>query len=130
MDEILNGTQDFRWQPWKDDWNSGVLKGNLIHLRQVGDVLEYRSNPDTDLNDLLFSYFRLDDCIEEIYDTISHCDDQVASLVKKHLGLRILRQPDPWECMVAYICSSLTAPPTISRRVEEIAGQLGKPLDP
>ena len=31
--------------------------------------------------------------------------------------------------MVAYICSSLTAPPTISRRVEEIAGQLGKPLE-
>ena len=128
LDEILNGTQDFRWRPWRDDWYSGVLKGNLIHLRQVGDVLEYTSSLDTDLNDLLFSYFRLDDCIEEIYDTISSCDDHIAKLVERRGGLRILRQPDPWECMVAYICSSIAGPPTISRRVEEIAGQLGKPL--
>ena len=125
LDEILNGTQDFRWRPWRDDWYSGVLKGNLIHLRQVGDVLEYTSNLDTDLDDLLFSYFRLDDCIEEIYDTISCRDDHIAKLVEKHRGLRILRQPDPWECTVAYICSAQSNVHCIKGMVEGIAWKLG-----
>ena len=131
LDEILNGTQDFRWRPWRDGWYSGVLKGNLIHLRQVEDVLEYTSNPDTDLNELLSCYFRLDDCIEEIYDTISSCDDHIAKLVKTHNGLRILRQPDSWECTVAYICSAQSNVHCIKGMVEGIAWKLGtrKELD-
>ena len=131
LDDVLNGTQDFRWQPWRDDWYSGVLNGTLIHLRQVGDVLEYTSNPDADLNDLLFSYFRLDDPIDEIYDYISSCDDHIAELVKTHRGLRILRQPDPWECAVAYICSAQSNVHCIKGMVEGIAWKLGcrKELD-
>ena len=131
LDEILNGTQDFRWRPWREGWYSGVLKGNLIHLRQVDDGLEYTSNPDTNLNDLLFSYFRLDDPIDEIYDYISSCDDHIAELVKTHRGLRILRQPDPWECTVSYICSAQSNVHCIKGMVEGIAWKLGcrKELD-
>ena len=39
-----------------------------------------------------------------------------------------MRQPDPWECLVSYICSSRAAPPRIAHRVETIATQLGRPL--
>ena len=39
-----------------------------------------------------------------------------------------MRQPDPWECLVSYICSARATPPRIAHRVEEIATRLGRPL--
>ena len=39
-----------------------------------------------------------------------------------------MRQPDPWECLVSYICSARASPPRITQRVETIATQLGRPL--
>ena len=39
-----------------------------------------------------------------------------------------MRQPDPWECLVSYICSARASPPRIARRVEELATRLGRPL--
>ena len=39
-----------------------------------------------------------------------------------------MRQPDPWECLVSYICSARAAPPRITHRVETIATHLGRPL--
>lgn len=39
-----------------------------------------------------------------------------------------MRQPDPWECLVSYICSARASPPRIAQRVETIAARLGRPL--
>ena len=72
LDAILDGTQDFRWCPWRDDWYFGVLNGNLIHIRQVGSVVEYQA--ESDLHALLRSYFRLDDDIYAIRADISAHD--------------------------------------------------------
>ena len=94
LDAILDGTQDFRWRPWKDDWYSGVLNGNLIHVRQVGGGVEYRAE-EADLDALLRHYFRLDDDIYAIRADISACDKKIEKLVKKYPYLRVLRQPDP-----------------------------------
>ena len=35
--KTLDGSQDFRWQSLGDGWHSGVLNGNLVHLRQNVD---------------------------------------------------------------------------------------------
>ena len=94
LDAILNGTQDFRWRLWKDDWHSGVLSGNLIHIRQVRGGVEYRA--DSDLDDLLESYFRLDEDIAAMRADLSGRDEKLARLMEKHPYLRVLRQPDPW----------------------------------
>ena len=70
-----------------------MLDGNLIHIRQVGGRLEYRSG--TDLDALLRSYFRLDDDINAVLSELSARDEKIATLVKKHPHLRVLRQLDP-----------------------------------
>ncbi len=64
LDAVLDGTQDFRWRRWNDDWKSGVLDGEMVHIRQVSGGVEYRAA-------LLRSYFRLDDDIVAIHDDLS-----------------------------------------------------------
>ena len=46
LDAVLDGTQNFRWRPWKDGWHSKVLAGNLIHIRRVGGGIEYQASSD------------------------------------------------------------------------------------
>ena len=122
--------QDFRWRKLDDCWYSVVLSGHLIHIRQEGQVLKYTSDTGSNLNDLLRCYFRLDDPIDKIYASISACDDQTISMLveKYHPGLRLLRQ-DPWECMVAYICSPNNNVKRISVIVESIAIELGECIE-
>ena len=137
LDKVLYAGQDFRWQPLQynlnsgmlSGWHSGVLAGNLIHIRQNENVLEYKSHSDSDLDEVLRYYFRLDVDINEIYDEISCRDEKIKMLAKQYPWLRVLRQPDPWECMVAYICSPLSNVPSIRGMVETIAWTLGDPIE-
>ena len=126
LNAVLGGTQDFRWRPRKDGWHSGVLISNLVHIRQVKGGVEYLA--DTDLDVLLWSYFRLDDDIHAIHADLSARDGNIAMLVKQYPNLRVLRQPDPWECVVAYICSATNNVRRISAIVEKIAKTLGRQL--
>ena len=123
LEATLDGTQDFRWRPWRDDWHSSVLDGNLVPVRQIDGRLEYRAS--SDLDAVLRRYFRLDDDIDAVRADVSSRDDHVAGLAKKHPYLRVLRQPDAWECTVAYICSATNKVSRISAIVEKIAKELG-----
>lgn len=125
LNKVLYAAQDFRWCRRDDGWHSGVLSGNLIHIRQIGRYLEYKCDSDSDIKGLLTTYFRLDEPVDEIHDRISNCDDHIADLVMRYPWLRVLRQPDPWECMVSYICSATNSVKRIRRTVEKIATNLG-----
>ena len=111
----------------QDGWYSGVLSGNLVHLRQAGGFLEYRA--EEDLADLLRRYFRLDDDLIRQRAELAAVDGRIAELARKHRYLRVLRQPDTWECVVAYICSANNSVARIGKIVEMMAGQLGHPVN-
>lgn len=128
LQDCLEGRQDFRWRKLPDGWHSGVLDGYLVHINQTGDCLTYHSAPDADLTGLLTRYFRLDDDLDAIYTNIATRDEHIARLIQKYPGARLMRQPDPWECLVSYICSARASPPRIAQRVEQIAARLGRPL--
>ncbi len=127
LEAVLHGTQDFRWLPREDGWHSGVLAGNLVRVRQAGDALEYRAGADLDA--LLRRYFRLDEDVRAIRADISARDVWIAELADQYPHLRLLRQPDPWECAVAYICSARASIPGIARSVEAIAARLGEEME-
>ncbi len=125
--------QAFRWQELSDGWFSGVLGENLYHIRQTDDGIEYLvGGPDgeitgADLDQVLSDYFRLDDDIDAVYRDLGVRDEWISQLVAKHYGLRLLRQ-DPWECVVAYICSANNNIPQIGRIVGAIAQTFGNPV--
>ena len=126
LEASLLGGQAHRWRR-EGDWYSGVLDGNLLLIRQLNGVVEFASTPaEPDaLVPRVRNYLRLDDDLPAIYDDITR-DANVDAQVKRYPGLRVLRQ-DPWECLVAYICSSNSSIETIHRNMERLSDTFGEP---
>ena len=123
----LESGQAHRWKK-SNDWYAGVVRGEFIQIRQTGQVVEFASGPSPEETAaiMLRDYFRLDDDIDAIYSDINR-DGRVASMVRKYPGLRILRT-EPWECLVAFICSANNNIARIHQLMERMADEFGSPL--
>ena len=127
MEASLLGGQAHRWER-EDGWYSGVLWGNLVLTRHQGQTVEFSSAPATpeSLLSRFREYLRLDDDLPAIYEVITR-DQWVSDQVKLYPGLRVLRQ-EPWECLVAYICSANSNIETIHLNMERLSNEFGAPL--
>ena len=123
----LESGQAHRWKKL-DGWYSGVVRGEFIQIRQKGQVVEFSSGPSPEASAaaMLRDYFRLDDDIDAIYSDINR-DNRVAEMVSKYPGLRILRT-EPWECLVAFICSANNNIARIHQIMERMSEEFGRPL--
>ena len=133
LEASLVGGQAHRWRmegSEEEAWFSGVVKGNFIRIRQIDPHrAEFHAAPwpEASVVPVLQHYLRLDDDLTLIQEEISH-DWRVAAMVRQYPGLRVLRQ-EPWECLVAYICSANSNIQRIHQVLENIAGSLGSPLE-
>ena len=118
--------QAFRWCERDDGWYYGFVKGHLIKVRNSGDGIEFGSEtPEESLAADVRSYFRLDQDITPIHEALRGVEDTMARLVDVHGGMRVLRQ-DPWECLVAYICSQNNKIERITAIVNKLAKCYGE----
>ncbi len=127
----LESGQAHRWAYPKDGddgWYTGVVRGNLVRIRQTDDRVEFRCAPSDEaaFAPRLAEYFRFDDDISKIYDMINQ-DERVATMVRQYPGLRVLRT-EPWECLVAFICSATSNIPRIHQNMESISEAFGSPV--
>ena len=139
----LESGQAHRWRRARQEdadreggWHWGIICGNLIKIRPFEDdrggapySVEFRSAPAAEpgyTESLLTSYFRLEDDIEAIYREITR-DPQVASMVRRYRGLRLLRT-EPWECFIAFICSANSNISRIHANLESISERFGNPV--
>ena len=76
--------------------------------------------------EILNRYFRMDDDISNIYREIS-ADERVSQMVNLYQGLRLLRL-DPWECLIAFICSANSNLSRIHQVMENMANHFGEPI--
>ena len=114
-------SQAFRWTE-RGGWYYGLVKGNLIKVRQSGDGIEFRSKaPEESIKAHIESYFRLDQDIKPIHDALRQVDANMGRLVERYGAMRILRQ-DPWDTLVAYICSANRGIVGIAKSVNKLAG--------
>ena len=112
-----------------------MLKQRLVYLMQTPDGIEYRVGgsdgeiADTDLDDELRRYFRLDtDDIESIYVDLAGRDSRIGPLLKRYHGVHVLRQ-EPWECLASYICSARASAASIAKNVSALAEKYGNPVE-
>ena len=127
LEASLLGGQAHRWRR-EGEWYSGVLRNHLVLIRQHNGFVEFASSPagPQSLAPSLRDYLRLDDDLPAIYADITQ-DANVHSQVDRYPGLRVLRQ-EPWECLVAYICSANSNIQTIHRNMERLSGEFGRSL--
>ena len=124
----LESGQAHRWRK-EDGCYSGVVRGNFIKMRQSKHGVEFCSQPwpESSVVPILQNYFRLDDDLSAIYQDITQ-DLRVATMVNRYPGLRILRQ-EPWECLVAFICSANSNIKRIHQVMEKMASSYGERIE-
>jgi len=122
LDLTLSCGQVFRWE--KSDCWTGVVNSTVVRARQVGNELLI----DSFLKEkVIRDYFRLDDDMVKIYESINK-DQEIASLIRKYRGLRLIHQ-DPWECLVSYICSSNNTIRNISNSIRHLCECFGREIE-
>lgn len=123
LDYTLDCGQVFRWE--KDgNWWTGVLGDQVVRLSQDrGELLV-----DSKLSNTFFShYFRLDDNLPAIYESINR-DLLIDRAINKYKGLRLIRQ-DPWECLISYMLATASSIPTIQMRIDLLSQFFGQELE-
>ena len=113
--------QAFRWTE-RRGWLYGIVGGALIKVRNAdgGGGIEFEGNAPASAVE---RYFRLDQGdIATVHDALREADpEHMPRLIEDYGHIRMLRQ-DPWECLVAYICSA-------NASVDSIRGKLNKLAD-
>ena len=121
-------SQAFRWTEHDDGWCYGFVSGHLIKVKQSEGGIEFHSEASEEsLAPRVRDYFRLDQDIAAVHAALRDLGGPMPGLVKKYEGLRVLRQ-DPWECLVAYICSAQASIARITDIVNKLAERYGDPL--
>lgn len=123
----LSSGQVFRWNREGHKWY-GMISNNLVSLESSGDGLEYETTltPSKGMEDLISRYFRLDDNLPMIQDSLDW-DIHLSQAIGALHGLRLIRQ-DPWECLISFICSSNSNISRISGVMNRIAQEFGDEL--
>lgn len=123
LDATLGCGQAHRWIKKDGRWE-GVLGDEIVTLEQRRDGFECEGTSD---KEMILSYFRAEDDLEEIYADISGADVHMARLAEACPGLRILRQ-DPWECTATYLLAVNANVKRIGSMVESVCREFGRDL--
>jgi N-glycosylase/DNA lyase len=115
----------FRWEK-RGDWWYGVVRDNVVKIRQIKDRLVFQTFPEKLDADFIKNYFRLDDDLPLILSRIGK-DEHVSSAIRCFFGLRISRQ-EPWECLISYICATYKNIPAIKNMILNLSKRFGRKL--
>jgi len=117
--------QAFRWKDLGNSTYIGIIKNNLIILKQNENKeffwTNMSDNKDTDLkSDFITEYFRTEDNINSIYTHLIEADKTLEPIIEKFYGLRILKQ-DLHETIFSFLCSSANSIPKITEGINKLS---------
>jgi N-glycosylase/DNA lyase len=119
LDLTLCCGQAFRWKK-QNDWWYGVVKGNVLKVRQTRRELKFENVDE----DLFVDYFGLEDDLPRIFSEIRK-DKHIGAAIDHCNGLRLLRQ-EPWECLISYICATYKNIASIKRMLLALSSRFGE----
>jgi N-glycosylase/DNA lyase len=125
LHKTLLGGQAFRWEQINEIYY-GVVKDNIITLKQEGDYILWQTYPQKDNLELLTKYLRLDVDYLKIIQEIQK-DEHINKAVAHHPGLRLLKQ-DPEETIISFIISANSNIPKIKRSIKLLSTMLGEKI--
>ncbi|KRY60696.1 Spectrin alpha chain [Trichinella britovi] len=151
----LNSGQSFRWTVDKDGIWTGVVHHQVLRVRRgdgciwlqrIGLCFDFInvcllgifvsgsslffsvgrfSRCQIGKKDCLRDYFQLGTPIADMHSHWSAMDPRFAEAHRRHPGVRVLRQ-DPFECLIAFICSSNNNIPRITSMINRLCERFGE----
>ncbi|OQR97872.1 N-glycosylase/DNA lyase [Achlya hypogyna] len=126
----LQSGQVFSWRQIQGQW-LGVVDRHVVALREVDADIEYsclnEPEADTKLQNVLHSYFRLDDNLSELYHAWMEPEDKFSPAFRSLPGLRLIRQ-NPLECLFSFICSSNNNISRVTQMLDKLRAAHGDAL--
>jgi len=113
----LESGQFFRYFPFERGYNI-VTRSTVFYIAQDKDKLYF----DNISKDFVFSFFGLNDDYRILLK-----DKKISKMMKEHTGLKLMKQ-DPWECLVAFVCSQMSNIKRITSNLNSISEHFGKPV--
>lgn len=126
LEATLRSGQAFRWSPQPDGTWRGVVGREVWTVCQQDNVLFVRGAHGHDAADRVRRYFALDRELPSVVATFPP-DPPLQRAVRRHWGLRVLRQP-AWETLASFIASSTKQIVQIQQIVDELSRRWGEPL--
>ena len=123
----MESGQVFRWEK-AQGWYIGAIGRDGYAIKQTSSGLLIRtSNSDKRATiRSIRSFFRLDDDLEKFYAEHQH-DRALQAAFQHWRGLRLIKQ-DPWECLISFVCSSVSNIPRIKKTLNSLAKSYGRPI--
>lgn len=118
---IFECGQCFRWNKEEDGSYTGVVKNNVINLRQEGSTVEFNNISDYDI---IRSYFDFDTDYAVIKKALN-TDEIMKNAINYGEGIRILAQ-DEWETMISFMISANNRIPMIKKVIENLCTCFGE----
>jgi N-glycosylase/DNA lyase len=122
LDHTLSCGQVFRWGK-ANGWWYGIVDGSILKVRQDGDELHFTAYPKDVEEAFIKSYFRLDDDLSNILQTINK-DVEINKAIRQFSGLRILRQ-SVWDCLISYVCATNASIAVIENMLQNLSEKFG-----
>ncbi|KRY71430.1 Spectrin alpha chain [Trichinella pseudospiralis] len=126
----LNCGQSFRWTVDKDGIWTGVVHHQVLRVRRGDGCIWLQrigrfSRCQIGKKDCLRDYFQLGTPIADMHSNWCALDPRFAEAHRRHPGVRVLRQ-DPFECLIAFICSSNNNIPRITSMINRLCERFGE----
>ena len=125
---IFECGQCFRWDEESDGSYTGIVRKNVINVKQVENRVIFSSYGADNLEKLVINYFDLTRNYEEIKDKLSKIDEHLARSIKYGSGIRILNQ-DLWETIISFIISANNNIPRIKGIINRISKNYGEKIE-
>lgn len=124
---IFECGQCFRWNKQEDDSYIGIVRNNVIKVKQKEKEVIFTGNCEENIKDLCEDYFSLKENYKNIKENLSKIDNNLKTSIKFGEGIRILHQ-DLWETLISFIISANNNIPRIKKIIERISKEYGKKI--
>lgn len=127
LKHIFECGQCFRWNKEVDGSYTGVVKSNVLNVKEDNRRIVFEGMCEDNIKDLVTSYFNLNTDYEKIKKELAKVDEYLRTSIEFGNGIRILKQ-DLWETLISFIISANNNIPRIKGIIEKLSKQYGKEI--